>query len=76
MPSASKPPHEIWPQRPVSSHRFTQLQQQFLFVLGQISGERQRVGGMVGAEDDRLRRVEADDESFLFFQYCQVVRHL
>ncbi len=44
------------------SHRLTQMQQQFLFVPGQISGERQRVGGMVGAEDDRQRRVEAADQ--------------
>ena len=57
-------------------HRFVQLQQQFLFVPGQIPGECQRIGGMVGAEDDRLRRVEAADQSFLFLQYRQVVRHL
>ena len=31
---------------------------------------------MVAAEDDGLGRVEATDESFLFFQYRQVVRHL
>lgn len=60
----------------MASHRFTQLQQQFLFVPGQVAGECQRIGGMVGAEDERLRRVEAADQSFLFLQYRQVVRHL
>jgi len=56
----------------MASHRLPQLQQQFLFVFGQVHGERQRIGGMVGAEDNRLRRVEAADQ----FQYRQVVRHL
>ena len=74
-PEASMPAHVNRPQRPVPRHRLTQLQQQFLFVPGQITGERQCIGGMVAAEDDRLRRVEAADESFLLLQYCKVVRH-
>jgi len=41
----------------VPSHRFAQLQQQFLFVFRQIASERQRVGGVVGAEDGWLRRL-------------------
>jgi hypothetical protein len=38
----------------MTSNRFMQLQQQFVLVLGRVAGERQRIGGMVGAEDDRL----------------------
>ena len=63
------------PQRLIARYRRTQLQQQFLFVLGQITGKCQRIGGVVGAEDDRLRRVEAADQSFLFLQDRQVIRH-
>ena len=73
---ASKPAHEIRPQRPLPSHRFTQLQQQFVFVPGQIPGERQRIGGMVAAEDDWLRRVEAADQSFLFPEYREIIQCL
>lgn len=74
--AASKPAQVIRSQRPLPGYRFSQLQQQFIFVFGQVAGERQRIGGMVGAEDDWLRRVEAADQSFLFFQYREVIRHL
>ena len=47
----------------MASHRFTQLWQQFLLVFGQTADGRQRIGGMVGAEDARLRRVEATDQT-------------
>ena len=60
----------------MARHRFAQLQQQLVFVPWQVSGERQCIGGVIGAEDDRLRRIEVADESFLFFQYGQVIRHL
>ena len=67
--------HVTRPQRTLPGHRFAQLLQQSILVFRQVACQRERIGGVVGAEDDGLRWVEAADQSFLFLQYREVVRH-
>ena len=53
--------------------RACNLRHQFWSVLWQIAFEGQRVGGMVGAKDDRRGRINSLDQSDLLVQHIAVI---